>query len=89
MWSSETFVAMRDPRLECVAAVEAVQPWKTRIIVSLEGLSASWRFGEAHAHVLGERRVALVDLDEGLGLAGLEVQDEHAVVEGRVVPGVP
>jgi hypothetical protein len=29
-----------------------------------------------------------VDLDERLGLPGLEVQDEQTVVEGPVVPGV-
>jgi hypothetical protein len=71
----------RDPRLEREAAVEPVQALEDADHRLLEGLVGVVGVRQQPpADVSGQPAVTLVDLDECLGMSGLEVQNEHPIV---------
>ena len=84
--SSETFLAILAIQgWSAYRPLNRYRPWKTRIIVSWKASSTSCLLREeALADVPGERPVPAVDLDEGLRVARLEVQNQESVVQGGI-----
>ncbi len=75
----------RHPRRQRVPAVEPVQALEDTDHRLLQRLVRVLLVAqEAAADAAGERAVPGVDLDVGLGVSGLEVQHEHAVVQALV-----